>query len=388
MTLTMATVSRFDLEQLLHGGLAELDITAAEHALVVRRYGELGEVLDEIWSSTHGSNKVFPQGSFRLGTVVRNVHRNDDIDIDVVAVRDIGKASITQEELKAEVGTAVRRYARRVASGYPTVEESSRCWTLTWPDMHMDILPAIPDYQDGRDGLLITDRAVRLWLPSNPVGYAHWFSSRGLAGLTASGVLEEKRAEIEAVPQWERRSPLQRAVQALKRHRDVHFGERVHLRPSSIVLTTLAAHAYTGGIDLLDILRSLVSSMDEHLNFVDGAWALPNPAQPGENFVDSWAAEPERAGHFFDWLRSAASDFAGLEIKSGLDQTIPALEAAFGGGFGRGASRGLAAHLGNARANRGLVVAGGGLSVASPTRDARPTRIVREHGFAGGPSII
>ena len=88
---------------------------------------------------TRGDNKVFAQGSFRLGTVVRNVHRNDDIDIDVLAMRDIERTSITQEELKAEVGDAVRRYSRRVISGNPTVDESSRCWTLTWPGMHMDI---------------------------------------------------------------------------------------------------------------------------------------------------------------------------------------------------------------------------------------------------------
>ncbi|MFD6165197.1 nucleotidyltransferase [Oerskovia sp. NPDC060287] len=383
MTPITTAGPRFDLDRMLRSGLAELDITEAEHELVVRRYSELGEVLDELWSSTRGDNKVFSQGSFRLGTVVRNVHRNDDIDIDIVAMRDIGMASITQESLKAEVGDAVRRYSRRVISGGPTVEESSRCWTLTWPGMHMDVLPAVPATDGGPHGLRITDRTVRHWLPSNPVGYANWFHARAAAGLTASGALEEKRLEIEAVPEWDYRSALQRAVQALKRHRDVYFGGRSHQRPSSIVLTTLAAHAYTGGNDLYDVVRRLVPEMGEHLLYVDDSWVLSNPAQPDENFVDSWAEEPNRSGHFFEWLRAAAADFAGLETKSGLNETLPALGAAFGQRFERGASRGLAAQIGSARAKGELLLTAGGLSIANSTPHIQPT-VVRDHGFAGG----
>ena len=124
--------------------------------------------------------------------------------------------------------------------------------------------------------------------------------------------------------------------------------------------------------------------MDEHLRCVEGNWKLSNPAQPDENFVDSWADEPHRSGHFFEWLRAAATDFAGFETKSGLNETLPALEAAFGTRFRRGASRGLAAQIGSARANGGLILTGGGLSVANGAPDVRPTRVVRDHGFAGG----
>ena len=82
--------------------------------------------------------------------------------------------------------------------------------------------------------------------------------------------------------------------------------------------------------------------------------------------------------------RAAATDFAGFETKSGLNETLPALEAAFGTRFRRGASRGLAAQIGSARANGGLILTGGGLSVANGAPDVRPTRVVRDHGFAGG----
>ncbi|GAA2220716.1 hypothetical protein GCM10010413_10110 [Promicromonospora sukumoe] len=387
MTLMTARPPRPDLDQMLLGGLRELDITQDDHDRVVQRYQEFGEVLDDLWAPTLGSNRVFAQGSFMLGTVVRNVNRNDDIDIDIVALRDIARSSITQETLKAEVGAAVHAYARRPAAGSPRVDESERCWTLSWPGMHMDILPAIPDAEVGRDNLLITDKAVREWQHSNPAGYARWFASRSASQLIASGELEEKRLDIAAVPEWRQRTTLQRVVQALKRHRDVFFAEKSGGRPASIVITTLAAHAYSGGSDLHHVLREVIAGMPDRLRRVDGAWALPNPAQAGENFVDSWAAEPWRASNFFEWLTAAESTFNAIETKAGLDQTIPSLEAAFGSRFATGASRGLADYLRGARDTGSLRVrSGGALSVTSAIPAGVPSRPVVGHGFAGGPT--
>jgi hypothetical protein len=55
---------------------------------------------------------------------------------------------------------------------------------------------------------------------------------------------EALKANIEDVPEWRVKTPLQRAVQLLKRHRDVYFAGDYENRPISIIITTLAAHAY------------------------------------------------------------------------------------------------------------------------------------------------
>lgn len=382
MTLEATQAMRGDLDQLLMGGLRALDITPVERDAVVQRYEELGAVLDESWASTRGANKVFAQGSFMLGTVVRNVNRNDDIDIDLVAVRDIAKASISQEELKDEVGSAVRLYATRAVSGFPDIEESDRCWTLTWPGMHMDVLPAIPNTEAVGDNLFITDKDVHRWLPSNPLGYARWFHARTSRRLMASHGVEEKRLEVQQVPEWQRRSVLQRAVQALKRHRDIYFSDRPDERPSSIVLTTLAAHAYLGGTDLHQVLRQIVALMPDQFHEEAGHWSLPNPAQPEENFTEYWATDPQRVVRFFEWLDAAATTFSGLETKSGLDQTIPVLKEAFGSRFATGAVQRLVGDLGSARDGGSLRHTTSGLSVVP---DSAATRRVRGHNFAGGP---
>ena len=253
------------------------DPTAAERELAIRRYQALGVELDEIWSATRGENRIFPQGSFRLGTVTRRMNGDIDIDIDCVAVRDIDRSSITQEELKEEVGLAVKAYARRPDSGRPIITESDRCWTLTWPGMHLDVLPAIPA-SAFLDGLLITDKSVRAWQHSNPVGYANWFHGRMAAEFREEEVRLAKALQVDDVPAWQVKTSLQRSVQALKRHRDLYFIDRPEHRPSSIVITTLAAKAYSGGGDLLDVLRDITRLMPSFIEYDDGRWFFPTPS--------------------------------------------------------------------------------------------------------------
>jgi len=375
-----------DLDTLIRGGLKALDITEVERERVVSRYTELGEALDEHWIHTRGDNAISPQGSFALGTVVRNVHRNDDIDIDCVALKDVAKTSVSQADLKADVGTAARTYARSAHSDAPQLSQCSRCWTLSWPGMHLDILPAIPNDDAGGSNIWITDREVSRWLPSNPGGYADWFRDRMSSELLLERVVEAKRLEVEDVPEWRVRTVLQRTVQALKRHRDIFFSGRLDERPSSIVITTLAALAYTGSGDLYEVLRDVPSRMAEHLTRVQGRWTLPNPVQAGENFTDSWVSEPKRAEHFFEWVDEAERTFRGFGMSKSLDRTLPLLENAFGDRFASAAGASLGQSLFTAR-QRGQLVMGNRGRLASVTGSvATGAYAVKQHGFAGGPA--
>jgi len=109
----------------------------------------------------------------RLGTVTRNIHRNDEIDIDLVARRDLDKASVTQVQPKEDVG--LDGFIAGGPEGNPRKEEGKRCWTLQYAGFHLDVLHAVPDQISGGTGISITDTEVRRWLPSNPIGFAVWF---------------------------------------------------------------------------------------------------------------------------------------------------------------------------------------------------------------------
>jgi hypothetical protein len=367
------------LDRLLSGGLRSLDITPAEHDRVTSRYTELSGEFDLHWSATRGHNVISPQGSFLLGTVVRNIHRNDDIDIDCVALRDVDKASTTQADLKADVGAVVQRFAAKAHSGHPGVSQCTRCWTLTWSGMHLDVLPAIPNRDEGGTNILITDREVRSWLPSNPAGYAEWFRSRMREEFLARREVLAKQLEVEEVPDWRVKTTLQQAVQALKRHRDVYFTDRLDDRPPSIIITTAAAMAYTGRGELYDVLREITARMGDHLNLEEGQWVLANPSQEGENFADSWAGDPSRTANFFEWLEDARSTFDGLGQRGGLERTVPRLAEAFGDRFAKAAAETMGTSMHQARLDGRLQVVAGGALLA-----ATSGRAVRNHGFAGG----
>lgn len=381
MTILQSSRGVASLSSLLGGGLHSLDITEAEYKLAVGHYAALGDTFAEHWDHTRGDNVITPQGSFALGTVVRNVHRNDEIDLDAVAIRDIDKSSITQAALKEDAGVPVGEYARSSKGGPARVTEWERCWTIQWREMHLDLLPAIPNREPGQRGVLITDKDVSEWLRSHPTGYSDWFFNQMREALTAA--LEAKRTQIDEVPEWQIRTTLQQTVQALKRHRDIYFTDHLKDRPASIIITTLAASAYLGGDDLYEVLRTVTGHMGSLVESRNGEWWVANPVQCEENFADTWAKHPERADWFFRWIAAAAADFKGFGMKLGLDYTVPLLASAFGDRVARAASFSYANSIRSASTSKRLQVASGGALVTAPAV-ASASRKVQRHGFAGG----
>lgn len=149
------------LNELLGLSIESLDISEPEYRLSVSRYEAVGQALADYWDDSPAGGEVYPQGSMRLGTVTRNIHRNDEIDIDLVARRDLSKTSITQGELKADTGHGLDLFVKSGPEGNPSKDEGKRCWTLLYPGFHLDVSPALPDEKDGTTGIIITDTEVR-----------------------------------------------------------------------------------------------------------------------------------------------------------------------------------------------------------------------------------
>ena len=107
---------------------------------------------------------IYPQGSFRLGTVIRPLSDDAEYDLDLGCRLRIGisKTTHTQKELKALVGRDLETYrtARRIQQ---KLEEKHRCWRLLYLDdlkFHMDTVPSIPENASGRE---LIERAITLW---------------------------------------------------------------------------------------------------------------------------------------------------------------------------------------------------------------------------------
>ena len=324
-------------ENYLRALVEDLAIGEARYEQAERSYQSLAEWLSRPESTLlRYSPQVYVQGSFRLGTVIRPPSEAEDYDVDAVCeLRSLGTRSLSQQELKQRLETEVRSYHHSKSMTKP-VREGRRCWVLDYADgaqFHMDIVPCVPNAERMR--LLLESRgetspwsgtAVAItdnersnypvvhedWCRSNPKGYAGWFRQRMIVALTRrkQNLAESTRSPVESIPDYRVRTPLQSAIMLLKRHRDLRFEGRVKDRPISIILSTLAAHAYAAEESIGDALMSILTGMDRFIEFEDGEYVIRNPTDPLENFADKWKEFPERAVAFRDWLKQARTDFS------------------------------------------------------------------------------
>lgn len=340
------TLSQRNLQLLLE----ELDIPDSAYDRAERRYQDLGEFFNsaEALCAAHAPH-IYPQGSFRLGTVVRPIGDDEyDLDVGLRLRQGLSKTNTTQEDLKKLVGRDLAAYrARRgIQEG---VSEKRRCWRLAYRDdlaFHMDVVPSLPEElvrravlqeqmtSTGVDAALsarvaqhagaITDNQHEHyrflsedWKVSNSEGYALWFESR----LRLAQVLLEKSAmargtTIDKLPMRDWASPLQTAIRVLKRHRDKMYLQHADSKPISVIITTLAAQAYRGEADLESTLNGVLERMGSQVR--PSQPRVPNPVNPQEDFADKWH-EPAYAAlrleqNFHTWLQRARADFHNLRV--------------------------------------------------------------------------
>lgn len=308
----------------------QLDITPAQALAASGRYEDLGEWLADHYSGSADVD-VYPQGSFRLGTVVQPVSDRGDIDVDLVFVRGIRPESVTQAELKAAAGELLTAYSRERNFAAPI--ELGRCWRLDFFDdgFHLDVLPAVPDERTA-GAIMLSDRDLRHWQFSNPIGYADWFKTRQDVALVAASraqLAAELSRSVEEIPEFLVRTPLQRVVQVLKRSRDEYFQDDDQA-PSSIVITTLVAMAYAGQATTEEALVAVLRDFTSPIENRDGTWWLANPAHDEENFTDKWNTDPERRTKFHRWLTDVQRAVEDGTQASSVDLAMERLAPVFG----------------------------------------------------------
>lgn len=326
------------LEETLVDIAAELEVPESRYGSAETRYHSVAE-----WLRRPGSTlakydlDIYIQGSFRLGTAIKPNSEKEDYDVDLVCEVSIAKSDVSQSALKAMIGVEIATYAKAKRMEFP--EEGRRCWTLNYADgaqFHLDTLPAIPDGSNqqmllARSGLSTdwANMAVAItddkhenyeliheeWPHSNPKGYAEWFKSRmGEPFEKRRKVIAlEARADVEEIPYYRVKTPLQQAIQILKRHRDMSHEGDPDDKPVSILITTLAARAYQGEEKISDALHSILIGMEQFIEKRNGVDWVTNPTDPQENFADKWQTYPQRREAFHRWLGKAKEDFAAAQ---------------------------------------------------------------------------
>ncbi len=299
-----------------------IDISDELFEDAVKEYQNLGRWLDR--NTPEYSLSVYPQGSFALGTVVKPLTEKDDYDLDLVCELYLSYG-LTARQLKVDVVKPLLLKYRRITGD---IVEKRRCWHVEYeevPNFHMDVIPAIDQitYIDITDHDEDTDAYE--YIGSNPKGYVNWFFERCKKmtdSMYNTYVLNEKlhvdEADVERVKRYKIKTPLQRAVQLLKRHRDIMFEDKPEeLKPVSIIITTIAGQLYENEDNIFDALDSILFKAEEYINSnkIGEQYYIENPSYPGENFADKWNEHPERASAFISWIRQARKDLINSDLK-------------------------------------------------------------------------
>jgi hypothetical protein len=343
---------------------ASIDIPESAYEKAEVRYKDLGEWFGRPESKcAEFDPHIYPQGSFRLGTVVRS----DEYDLDFgCRLRNgISKATHTQKQLKALVGADMEAY-RKARQIQNSLEEKNRCWRLPYSDeiyFHMDGVPSIPAEESqrrmlttaimnrGANKLLaenvasfagsITDKRLPNyesissdWRISNSEGFARWFESRMKLAvkLLLNRAVEAKAAKVDDLPARRWNSPLQKCVQILKCHRNVMFADNPDAKPISAIITTLAAESYQGEQDIQSAIENILVKMSDFVRAT--VPRVPNPVHPSEDFADKWYdpayAHLQLEKNFWLWLEQARNDFRVLQRSHDADFIVAQARTKFG----------------------------------------------------------
>lgn len=309
--------SKQNIDKMLRKIAKETEISKTEHEKAVKSYNAVGTFLDN--NIPQYDIKVVPQGSFRLGTVIKPITDEDEYDIDLVAIID--HKFLSAKELKNIVGDALKssdRYSEKLVEG-------KRCWTIEYSESskyHMDILPTMmSDTYSTNKELTMThkedEKSDYEFRQTNPEAYYDWFIER----------MEEERKrlkeeyairnklEIVDVPEYEIKTTLQVAIQILKRYRDIKFKETPDIKPISIILTTLMAKVYTGKESVYELIGKFSKEYMMHIEKDEsGNIIIRNPVNENENFADKWPKYPERREAFFKFMTELEQDLVTNKI--------------------------------------------------------------------------
>lgn len=361
----------------------KLDITPTMFKNATEKYKNVGNYLVE-----HGINAdMYPQGSFSLGTVVRPYRKSKDADydLDFICLLSNDKDKTNPSYIKNVVGNQLKEsdtYKKRLQPEY------DRCWTIEYADdsngigFNIDIVPAVKENMDivnklilkgvpfdkASEAIAITNKTNKEynWAKSNPKGLKIWFDEINRPFLESVKenqrmmLFEDNRSfynSIEDVPDQLIRSPLQRAIQILKRHRDMYFCKSGNedLKPISAIITVLVAEIAKSANynwDIEEFLTYVVKELNVYSNILtldestfnniysnkklirreNGSWKLLNPVNPEDNLADSWNGNPKKAELFFKWIVSVQREFLDYFNKED-DKYLIALENAFGYDF-------------------------------------------------------
>jgi hypothetical protein len=380
-----------------------IQLTPTDYQRAVDHYEAINQWIDREDSPLHGRVQLFyAQGGFVIGATTARHTSDADFDIDVMA-------QITwPADIDPEIALSTTHYAIRGERGsryYAKVERKTRCSTVHYDGMHLDVTPAVRlVYREERTGCIFHSKPSdpnepKFTLLANPYGFGQWFLANTPAD-EAFGLYFEKasldydrlrqkileKADADPVPDQMpvyRKSRAVICLQLIKRWRNLAYDRR-HARlrlPPSVLLAYYIAVNANQNHTLADELIHQVEWIIAALEAAERSYRTVrefNPACPEDELTDRWPADLSEQRVFINELRAFALQLHRLWDGVPMAEMQRILEDLFGERPAREAVRKYTGqHVDDDKAGKGFHILRNGSipalgSVAIPT-EARVT---------------
>lgn len=344
----LPTPKKQRIADLLSQIIETLDLTKTQYANIESAYSGVGNYLSDGDDPLLKDAVIYPQGSVRLNTTVKPKNE-EQYDIDLICYLP----HATETDYTGVI-TAIRQRLESHNTYKDLLSDLPRGFRINYAgDYHLDITPG-RDYRGDSERLgqplWVVDEKTD-WKESNPRGYAEWFDESASKQPVRIALLTDTASRVgtEALlplPDHTDKKLLNRIVQILKRHRDEWAFEldedTQRCKPISVILTTLACHAYNQIIaerlaydNDLDVLLDVLERMPEFIHVLNDEVHVSNPHMPEENFAEKWNRQENGEGQkrwnaFQQWHSAAEDTFNTLAESIGEDNLFLNLEKDFG----------------------------------------------------------
>jgi hypothetical protein len=300
----------------------------AGHKLLVERFNVMTEYLNRPESILHGKIKlIYPQGGMSIGAGVSSKLDTDEFDVDMilelVGLEGLSPRATLNLLYDALQGQEGGRY-------HGKVERKTRCITISYAEMHLDITPAkmLPQMHPRVSHIphskLEEPVANDKFVIANPWGMTDWFIEQ-VSQDQLFGKNYRARFKAEPIPQYVEleMKPLQViALILLKRFRNLRYSKRDGRMPPSVMLSKMVADHRSSGVSLVDELEFQAQRIFGNLRVAKHNGRLidvRNPRCPDDNFTDRWPMNHGEQNMFISDLEHLLAQIAKLRAPLSID---------------------------------------------------------------------
>lgn len=275
------------------------------HAKAVSRYEAVRKHLEGTAAFAGLIEHFYPQGSMAIDATISTRGTDDEYDIDIIAqlgghFRDLGPLHVLTS-------------LERALSGYRglKVTRQTRCVTVHYTGMHLDISPSIRDYghPDRQSRIMHArgpeSRSDDCHVPTNAFAFCEWYKEMTPDETLVMEAFQKRwlgdtrfraEAEVDDVPDQTHfgvKNMATLALQLIKRYRNIRYSHpaRTGRMPPSVLLAYYAARTSRRGHGLAQTLVNLCKYMAFEITQATNSGRMlhvENPKYGHDVFTDRW----------------------------------------------------------------------------------------------------